>query len=852
MTPELIERLKAIARTPLLLVACDFDGTLSELVADPSSACLHPRALAALDRCISMAWTSVAIISGRSLSDLRARLGELRPQFMAGSHGAEIADAGLELSSRQAESLDRLEQILDRIAHRVHGVRVEKKPASVVLHYREASRSDGLASAEAAISECASLPEVHVRHGSMVVEFMVVSASKGDTLHLARHRRGATGVIFIGDDVTDEDAFRSLSPHDLSVHVGDGQSIASHRVASVADVAELLDSLAVVRADWIRGRHMTPLEQCGLLSDQRTTAIVSPGARISWLCLPRTDSSAIFSELVGGPIGGFFEIAPLDPSSLPHCRFDGDSFVLATEWQGLRVTDYLDASGGRAYQKAGRTDLIRVIEGTVPARVCFAPRLDFGRIATRLKERENGIEIDGSNDPITLRAPGVTWSIQPDSIHHTAVATVDPSSGPIVLELRYGTANLAAPTDLEPERREQNRRFWSGWSRSLRLPSLHPTLVKRSALVIKSLCHGPNGGIAAAATTSLPELIGGTRNWDYRYCWPRDAAMAAASLVRLGNTGHALKFLDWILEVVDRCESPERLRPIYTISGSHLPPEADLGHLSGYADSRPVRIGNAASNQVQLDVFAPIVHLVALLAERGAPIAPDHWRLVRAMVRAVEVRWCEPDHGIWEMRLERRHYVHSKAMCWHTINRALTVEEAILGTRSSEWTALAATIRDEVLRKGWNPTVGAFVGAYEQPYPDAAVLALGLSGLIACDDPRWVATVEFLERELRDGPTVRRYKTDDGLPGGEGGMHICTGWLIESLASIGRCDEALRLLEQFAALMAGPCLLTEQYDPAMKLAVGNIAQAYSHLAFINASIAVSDACTTRSSRGSAT
>ncbi|MCC6230363.1 MAG: trehalose-phosphatase [Phycisphaerales bacterium] len=849
MMSELFERLKVIARTPILMIASEYDGTLSDCVADPSLARANPRALEALDRCISMPWTYGAIISGRSLEDLHARLGELRPHFIAGSHGAEIADVALVLSERQAESLARLEHIVDNIARRVHGVRVERKPASVALHYREASMSDGSAAVEAAISECTPLHEVHIRHGSMVVEFMVMPASEGESLHLARHRCGATGVIYIGDDVTDADAFGALLPHDLSVNVGDGQTIASHRVASVTDVAELLESLAALRADWVGGRNLVSLAQCGLLSDQRTTAIVSLGARISWLCLPRTDSSAIFSELVGGPPAGYFEIAPLEPSSAPRCAFDGDSFVLVTEWAGLRISDYLDASGGRAYQKAGRADLIRVIEGTLPARLCFAPRLDFGRIATRLKQRENGIEIDGSNDPITLRAPGVTWSIQSDGVHHTAVATVDPSTGPIVLELRYGTASLAVSTEPEPERREQNRRFWSGWSRSLTLPPLHPALVKRSALVIKALCHGPNGGIAAAATTSLPELIGGTRNWDYRYCWPRDAAMAAASLVRLGNTGHALKLLDWILEVVDRCESPDRLRPIYTISGSHLPPEADLGHLTGYADSRPVRIGNAASNQVQLDVFAPIVHLVALLAERGAPIAPDHWRLVRAMVRAVEARWSEPDHGIWEMRLERRHYVHSKAMCWHTINRALVVEEAILGTRNNEWSTLADTIRGEVLCRGWNPTLGAFVGAYELPYPDAAVLTLGLCGLIPRDDARWIATVGFVERELRDGPTVRRYKTDDGLPGGEGGMHICTGWLIESLASIGRCDDARDLLDQFATLMTGPCLLTEQYDPVTKSAVGNIAQAYSHLAFINASLAIADCCANHSPSG---
>lgn len=849
MTTELIERLRAIARTPILLIACDYDGTLAELVSDPSKAKAHPLAMAALDRCISMPWTSVAVISGRSVDDLRERLGAVQPQFIAGSHGAELPESRLTLNGKQAESIASIERIVGELARRTSGLRMELKPASVVLHYRDAGKSEGLAAAEAAIGACAPLSDVHVRFGSMVVEFMVTTANKGDALQHARHRCGATGAVFIGDDLTDEDAFRALEAHDVAVHVGDGQTVAAHCVAGVPEAAALIESLAGFRADWIRCRSLVRLDECGLLSDQRTTAIVTPGARISWLCLPRTDSSAIFAELVGGALAGSFEITPQQPPGPPRCSFDGDSFVLVTEWAGLRVTDYLDASGGRAYQKAGRAELVRVIEGKAPARITFAPRLDFGRIATRLKERENGIEVDGSNDPIILRAPGVAWNIQPDGVHHTAFATVDPTKGPIILELRYGTASLAAATEPEPERREQNRRFWSGWSRSLKLPTAHPALVKRSALVIKALCHGPNGGIAAAATTSLPEHIGGTRNWDYRYCWPRDAAMAAAALVRLGNTGHALKLLDWLLDVVDRCESPDRLRPIYTVSGSHLPPEAELGHLPGYADSRPVRIGNAASNQVQLDVFAPIVHLVALLAERGAPIAPDHWRLARAMVRAVEARWSEPDHGIWEMRLERRHYVHSKAMCWHTIHRALTIEESILGTRNGDWSALAETIRREILERGWNQGLGAFSGCYEQPYPDAAVLTLGLTGLVSHDDPRWVSTVEFIQRELRDGPTVRRYRTDDGLPGGEGGMHLCTGWLIESLASIGRCGEARALLDQFAAFMSGPCLLTEQYDPVTRMAVGNLAQAYSHLAFVNAALAVGDSCTTQHPKG---
>jgi len=455
-----------------------------------------------------------------------------------------------------------------------------------------------------------------------------------------------------------------------------------------------------------------------------------------------------------------------------------------------------------------------------------------------LTVRAEGLEIEGSNDPIVLRSPGVVWTIRDDGGHHTAEATVDPASGPIVLELRYGAASLKPALLPEQTVRTKCKAFWSGWAGALVLPPEYSAMVERGALVLKALTYGPTGAIAAAATTSLPEQLGGVRNWDYRYCWPRDGAMAAAALVRLGNTGHAMKFLDWVLEVVDRCESPDRLHPIYTVAGGHLAPEAELGHLTGFAGSIPVRIGNAAANQVQLDVFGPITNLVALLAERGLPIAPDQWRLVRAMVRAVETRWAEPDHGIWEMRAERRHHVHSKVMCWHTVDRALVVEQVVYGTQNPVWIALRAAIREDVLERGWNVKLGAYAGAYGYDYVDAAVLSIGLTGFMSADDARWAATVDLVRSKLSAGPTVRRYLEGDGLPGEEGGMHVCTGWMIEALLSVGRAAEARELLENFAAAMSGPGILTEQFDPREKIPVGNLAQAYSHLAFINAVIAL--------------
>jgi len=838
MQPDLRNRLEALAQTPILVVASDYDGTLADIVTDPAQALPNIDALNALRTIENVPWTMMAIVSGRPICDLTKFLGEFVPSYLVGSHGAEWRHSGITLALDEQNLLLQVTEIITNIVQAQPGLRCELKPAGVALHVREVSENIAEAAITSAIERCGGLPGVHVRHGSQVVEFMVVSANKGDAVKRARHASGATGVLFVGDDITDEDVFKTLTNNDVSVKVGDGETAARYRVNSIAEVAEVLQFIADQRAAWANARCLIPLDHCAVLSDQRTTAVVSPGARISWLCLPRLDSAAIFAELLGDSTAGMFEISPVEIGSPLRTEYDGDSFVLVTEWAGLRVTDYLDCSAGRAFQKAGRADLIRIIEGTSPARIIFAPRLDYGRIATQLQVRDSGLEVKGSNNPIVLRSAGIQWTVTSEGVHHTAEAIADPTSGPIVLELRYGTANLSPSIEAEPDRRDENRRFWSGWANSLKIPEKYPKLVKRSALVLKALCYGPSGVIAAAATTSLPEQVGGVRNWDYRYCWPRDAAKAAASLVRLGNTGHALKFLDWMLEVVDRCETPDRLQPIYTLTGSHLPPEGDLGHLAGFAQSRPVRIGNAASNQVQLDVFGPIVHLVAMLAERGAPISPDHWRLVRSMVRAVETRWTEPDHGIWEMRLERWHHVHSKVMCWHTVNRALVVEEAVCGTRNPEWIALRKAIQEDVLDRGWSSTLGAFSGAYDQNFLDAAVLKIGLTGMLESSDSRWAATVELIFRELRDGPTVRRYRIDDGLPGEEGGMHICTGWLIESLLSLGRVEEATTLFDQFAAMFKGLGILTEQFDAHHGIAVGNLAQAYSHLAFIDAAVAM--------------
>lgn len=831
--------LERAAAAPVLLVATDFDGVLAHIVDDPGAASADGSALGALHRLSRMEQTNAGIISGRALADLRRRV-EPGALHLIGSHGAEgefiPPPAPADPATHRRVAVE-----LAAIAATAPGLLVEEKPYGAALHYRAAAPDDADRAVAAALSGPGAIPGVRVTRGHKVVEFSIADADKGTALRALAYRAGAAATVFIGDDLTDEHAFAALGPADVGVKVGEDQTVARWRIAGTAQVTDLLHRLVALRAAWLARNRPTAIERYSLLSDQRTVALVDDRASIAWLCLPRIDSPALFADLLGGPAAGAFAIAPEDEAGPAAQAYDGETFTLVSRWPGLTVTDYLDTTGGRSFMRAGRTDLVRVVEGTRPAHVRFAPRSDYGRAPTRIRAMEGGLEVEGTNDPIVLHSPGVAWRLEDDGDNQTARARIDPSGGPVVLELRYGTGNLQPAPLAEPLRRAQSERAWNAWSATLNLPPLAPALVRRSALVIRALCHGPTGAILAAGTTSLPEWPGGVRNWDYRFCWVRDAALAAASLVRLGSHGVAMKYLDWVLGVLDRIEGPERLRPLYTVSGSQLGAEAEIGTLAGYRMSRPVRIGNAASAQVQLDVFGPIVDLVWLLAKAGAAITPDHWRLVEAMALAVERRWEEPDHGIWEVRLRPRHHFHSKVMCWVTLDRALRLAEALHRRPRPEWASLRDRIARDALQHGWHAGAGAFTTAYGVADLDAASLCAGLCGLLPADDACFVATVAAVDRSLRAGPTVYRYRCDDGLAGSEGGFHLCTGWLIQALTLTGRVEEAATLFRGMTALAGPTGLIPEQFDPVSGLALGNHPQVYSHVAVIDAAVCLAAA-----------
>jgi trehalose 6-phosphate phosphatase len=838
---DLDRALEAVARVPVLLVATDYDGTLAAIVDDPAQARPVRESIVALRALATLGSTHAAVISGRSLADLAA-LSALDGQVMlVGSHGSEFdQDFVRSLTKQQVELRQQVLDEMHRLAARDPKFKVETKPASIAFHYRNVD--DGVASTavDELLAGAATWADVRVKTGKKVLELAVVHTSKGDAIDALRHRVGAGAVVYFGDDVTDEDAFARLQGPDVAVKVGSGETAASHRIADPTEVARRLARLACLREAWLAGAGAVPIERHALLSDGRVMALVAPGARVVWMCAPRVDGPAIFASLVGGDSAGHFTVAPAGETAPPQQQYDGDSLILKTTWPRLSVTDFLDCSAGKPTQRAGRTDLVRQVEGRGEVTIIFAPRLDFGRCPTRIVVREGGLEIDDTIDPIVLRAPGVRWQIHEEGPHQTAVGTIALKGEPLRMELRYGTGSLREQTTIVPQERYRlTKAYWESWADRLVLPRREAPLVRRSGLVLKGLCYGPTGGIAAAATTSLPEEIGGIRNWDYRYCWLRDAAMSAAALVKLGSFTEAMSFLDWMLAVIDRAAAPERLMPLYTVTGHEVGAEAEIAELAGYAGSRPVRVGNAARGQVQLDVFGPIAELVWQLLLAEAPVSSEHWRLVEAMVHAVEARWHEPDHGIWEIRKPRRHHVHSKVMCWLAVDRGIKVSERFLDRRRPAWEALRDQIAADILANAWNETAGAYTAAYGGEDLDAATLMIGLTGLVACTEPRFLATIRAIEGQLRMGPTVFRYLADDGLPGREGGFFICASWLVDSLWRAGRRDDAEALFESLIDLAGPEGLLPEQYDPLLRRTLGNHPQAYSHIGVIENALTLS-------------
>lgn len=844
LAPELVDALQRAGRAPRLLIGCDYDGTLAPLVPDPARA--HPlrEGIVALRGLASLADTYVSVISGRALRDL-AMLSRLPDEIhLVGSHGSEFEpNMTGRLDSAQLELLDQIVDDLRMRTASVPGTTVETKPSGVAFHYRMADEHAGEEAARRIRSDWGHRDGIVVRNGKCVVELSVVDADKGAALDHLRHTFAADTVIFIGDDVTDEDAFAVLRGPDVGIKVGDGTTAAAFRVSDPADVTEVLARLHEDRTAWVFGHRSTPITRHSLLSDMRCTALVDHSGRLAWMCQPRSDSSSAFAEIIGGPTAGVFSIGPhAEAASPPLQQYVPNTMVVQTQWRTMTLIDYLDVWDERARESAGRSNLIRSLSGSGTAQIVFAPRPDFGRAVTELSLTSDGIQVVGGAHPMMLRCPPLEWTIVDDGPHQRAEVTVDLGDEPIVFDLVIGNDSTERHPD-ERERRTRTMTFWTDIASQLQRTPHAPSAVRRSALILEALRHTPTGSMLAAATTSLPECVGGVRNWDYRFCWPRDASMSCRSLALLGRTEPGLALIDWLIDRVDHATRPDLLRPLYPLSGDDSLPEATLAELAGYRGSRPVRIGNAADGQVQLDALGPIADLIATLWNAAGRLPDGHLDLLQQLAEVVINHWRAPDHGIWEIRLARQHNVVSKVMCWQVLDRAIEVFSRAGRTIPSAWARERSAIHSDVLAHGWNPRLGTFVAAYGQTHLDAGLLLLGTCGFIEPSDTRYVATLLAVERTLCDGPAVYRYRHEDGLSGSEGGMLICTGWLIDALAAVGRVDEAEMWFDRLLAAAGPTGLLAEQIDPATETPLGNVPQAYSHLAVINAALALEAANT---------
>ena len=827
------QALARLAREPHLLVACDYDGTLAPIVDVPGDARPRRESVAALRALAALSDTSVAVISGRSLHDLAA-LSRLPEEIhLVGSHGTEFDVGFARALAPEARALrDRVTEDMHAIAAVHPGVMVEHKPAGAALHYRQASEEDSAAALAAVREGPARLPGVHAREGKQVIELAVVEADKGYALDAMRHQVGATAAIFVGDDVTDEDAFSRLTGPDLGIKVGLGPTFATQRVEGPDDVARLLARLHESRREWLAGANAVPIERHALLADGKTVALVTPDARVTWLCHPRPDSAPLFAELVGGRAGGALAVGPAHDGAPTAQRYLDGTLTLETRWAGLTVCDYLDR--GESY---GRVRLVRVLEGSAEAIVEFTPRPDFGRAPIGLRVEPDGIVVLGAADPVALYAPGLEWEVEDDGIQRCARAHIV-GDRPYVIELRSGSDSLAPHPTSEPERRERTEQTWRGWLDGLRLPALARAEVARSALTLRALCH------EAERVRSWPPRR--------RACRRRSAACATGTtatagcatprsrrlaLVELGSTAEAYALLGYIERLAEAEHGAERLRPLYSVLGGDAGTEGVIDAVPGYAGQpararRQRRSAAGAARRVRADRRAGLHR-----RGRRRPALGDEPPAGRADRRR---------RGAALGRARPRHLggappaAPPRALARDVLARGrprpASSRASPAGPAPASWSVLADRIAADVLEHGWKPEVRSFTAAYDGIDLDAAALQIGLCGLLPADDERFAATVEAVELRLREGPTVYRYRSDDGLPGSEGGFHLCALWLAHAYALVGRQSDAQALFDQVLELAGPTGLLSEQYDPRAERALGNHPQAYSHLGLIRAAL----------------
>ena len=576
-----------------------------------------------------------------------------------------------------------------------------------------------------------------------------------------------------------------------------------------------------------------PIEDYALIGDLQTAALVGRDGSVDWLCLPRFDSPACFAALLHDDTAGHWRLAPACGGPATHRRYRGDSLVLESEWQTpdgtVRVVDCMPPRGEAA-------DVVRVVEGVsgrVPMTTRLRLRFDYGHIAPWLRH-------DG-HDLAAIAGPDAAWLHAEVPLHSadgTTAAEFTVSAGEsVAFVLTYRPSHEPPPAPVDARRAlRDTERYWAQWIARCDYEGRWAEPVRRSLVLLKALTYAPTGGIVAAATTSLPEQPGGPRNWDYRYCWLRDATFTLQALLGTGYVAEARAWREWLLRAV--AGDPADLQIMYGLDGTRRLPESTLPWLDGYQGSAPVRVGNAAAEQLQLDVWGEVLDGLHLSREAGIAATEAAWDLQRALLDYLEGNWRQPDNGLWEVRGPLRHFVHSKVMAWAGFDRAVrAVEQHGLDGPVDRWRAVRDEIHREVCDRGFDPERGTFTQAYGQPALDAALLLIPRVGFLPWTDPRVVGTVRAVQRELCDDGFVLRYRrehgTDDGLPGGEGAFLACSFWLVDALRGIGDADQAETLFDRLLALRNDVGLLSEEYDPVTRRQLGNTPQAFSLVGLVN-------------------
>jgi GH15 family glucan-1,4-alpha-glucosidase len=577
------------------------------------------------------------------------------------------------------------------------------------------------------------------------------------------------------------------------------------------------------------------IEDYALLGDLQTAALVGRSGSVDWLTFPRFDSSSCFSALLGNREHGRWSIAPLAGGQTTDRRYRTDTLILESEWQvdggRVRVIDFMPP-------RETKPDIVRIVEGlegSVQMRTELVIRFDYGAIVpwVRRLDQESLLAVGGP-DGLLLRTP---VELRPDDKTHVAEFTVRAGERvPFVLTWFPSHEELPTPVDAEQALAETES-YWQEWLSGCRYEGGYREAVHTSLIVLKALTYRPTGGIVAAPTTSLPERIGGGRNWDYRYCWLRDATFTLYALMNAGFIDEAAAWRDWLLRAVGG--DPSNAQIMYGIGGQRRIPEYELDWLPGYAGSTPVRVGNAAAEQFQLDVYGEVMD--ALHQARLHDIGPAQhaWSLQQMLLEFLEGAWDQPDEGIWEVRGGRRHFTHSKVLAWVAFDRGVqTVERLGLEGPADRWRQLRAEIHEEVCREGFSVELNSFTQSYGSSELDASTLLIPLLGFLPPDDPRVVGTIEAVQRELMRDGFVERYKTQeqnavDGLVGREGVFLPCSFWLVDALLMLERDDEARALFEKLLGVSNDLGLLAEEYDPSAQRQLGNFPQAFTHVGLVN-------------------